>query len=361
MKKTILHIIYSLGRGGAETMLVTVVKELNEYNNIIVTLSEDNHFEGELKCDKYICLNTASFLMAPVAAIKLRKIISKYKPDLVHSHLFWPTIVARMATPKKIPLITTIHAFIATSMEYKSTYIKWIDKISYRFRKSIIIGVAKGALSEYFSFLKLKPYKTYLLYTFVDTRVFNNDAVPRNNDIGFKLITVGALREQKNHQYLINAFKQLRADNFELHIYGEGPLEGKLKKLIAKNNITNVILKGEVKNINLLIPQYNLFVMSSTFEGFSLAVLEAMALQMPVLLSDINSFREQCEDTAEYFSLTDENQFVAKLKNLSSGEFKLQELGSAAKHRVLTNFTLEHHMKGLRNIYLKTLKQITFT
>ena len=42
MKKTILHIIDNLGRGGAETMLVTVVKQLSAYNNIIVTLYPEN-------------------------------------------------------------------------------------------------------------------------------------------------------------------------------------------------------------------------------------------------------------------------------------------------------------------------------
>jgi glycosyltransferase involved in cell wall biosynthesis len=357
MKKTILHITQDLGRGGAETMLVAVVKELSDYNNIIVTLNDKNHFENELECDTYICLNTSS-LMIPVAAIKLRKIISKYKPDIVHSHLFWPTITARMGTPKNIPLITTIHAFIATSTEYKKPYIKWIDKISYRFRKSIIIAVAKGAMDEYFSFLNLKPYKAYTLYTFVDTRIFNTEnTLPKNKSSIFLLISLGALREQKNHQYFINAFKQLRNSNFELHIYGTGPLEQKLKKMIQENNISNVVLKGEIKNINQVIKQYNLFVMASTFEGFSLAVLEAMALEMPLLLSDTASFREQCEDTAEYFNLTDENQFVAKLKELSSARLKLQALGSAAKHRSLSNFTLEHHMKGLRNIYLKTLNK----
>src|SRR2546423_9534 len=134
MKKTILHVIKDLGRGGAETMLVAVIKELKEYNNIIVTLNDENHFGEELQCDQYICLNTPSPLQFPLAAIRLRKVIKQYKPDIVHTHLFWPTVIARVSTPKKIPLITTIHAFIANSIEYKQQHIKWIDKITYHFR-----------------------------------------------------------------------------------------------------------------------------------------------------------------------------------------------------------------------------------
>jgi glycosyltransferase involved in cell wall biosynthesis len=358
VKKTILHIIYNLGRGGAERMLVAVVNELKEYNNIIVTLDDRNAFEEELHCNEYICLHTPSPLSFLLAAIKLRKLINKYKPDIVHSHLFWPTLVARIATPKKIYLITTIHAFVATSVEYKKKYIKFIDKISYRFRKNIIIAVAKGALTEYFSFLKLNPYKAYSLYTFVDTRIFTDaNTLPCKRDSKFMLISIGALKEQKNHQFFINAFKKLNNERFELHVYGNGDFREKLEKSLLENNISNIVLKGMVKNIHQLIQQYDLFVMSSTFEGFSMAVLEAMALKMPLLLSDITSFREQCGDTALYFNVNNVDDFVNKLKEFSTDKSKLLQLGEAAKQRVLSNFTLDHHMQGLRNIYAQILNE----
>ena len=59
-KKTILHIINNFGRGGAETMLFSILKELKEYNNIVVTLYEENHFDNNLQCDKYFCLKLRS-------------------------------------------------------------------------------------------------------------------------------------------------------------------------------------------------------------------------------------------------------------------------------------------------------------
>jgi glycosyltransferase involved in cell wall biosynthesis len=358
MKKTIVHFINDLNRGGAEKMLVTVTRELSEYNNIIVTLDKANSFKEELVCDQYICLNAPSPFAFPLAALKLRRLINKHKPDIVHTHLFWPTFIARIATPKKIPLITTIHLFVASSMEYKIRHVRWLDRISYRLRKSSIIAVAKGALNEYFSFLKLKPYKAYPLYTFVDTTVFNNaNILPLQSNDTFKLIAVGTLKEQKNFQYYINAFKQLRNEKIELHVYGSGHLEADLKKSLQENNITNIVLKGMVENINEIIPQYDLFTMASHYEGFSLAVLEAMALGMPMLLSDIDSFKEQCADTAIYFDLNNINDFVAKLKSLCTNKLKLQQMGKNAKERVLANFTLEHHLKGLRSIYIETLKQ----
>ncbi|MEP7163350.1 MAG: glycosyltransferase [Ferruginibacter sp.] len=355
MKKTILHFIYDLGRGGAETMLVRVLKELPEYNNIVVTLYEDNHFKNELECSQYICLNQGSLFYFPVSAIKLRKVIKQYKVDIVHTHLFWPTLIARMGVPKNIPLVTTIHAFIATSVEYKKWFIRFLDKSSYRLRRSVIIGVAKGATKEYFSFLNIKPYRAYALYTFVDTELFNRTHVA-NKKPGepFRLISIGALRVQKNHRYLVEAFKLLKADKIELHIFGMGPLQQQLQKTIDESGI-NVVLKGQMENMNEILPGYDLFVMSSTFEGFSLGVLETMAAKVPMLLSDIVSFHEQCEETAMYFSLNDVNDFASKLRSLVANDSLRLQLSEQAYKRVNSNFTLQHHMEQLRGIYIETL------
>lgn len=356
MKKTILHFIYDLGRGGAETMLVRVLKELPEYNNIVVTLYEDNHFKKELICAQYICLNQKSLFHFPLSAVKLRKIIKQHQVDLVHTHLFWPTQVARLGVPKNIPLITTIHAFIATSVEYKNWFIRWLDKRFYRLRKSVIIGVAKGATSEYFSFLHIKPYQSYTLYTCVDMDLYKDMQIhAQNNSDSFRVISIGALRLQKNQQFFVEAFKLLKEENIELHIYGMGSLGPQLQKTINENGL-NLVLKGEVENIPEILPQYDLFTMSSTFEGFSLGVLEAMAAKVPLLLSDIVSFREQCEETAVYFSLEDVNDFVSKLKSLAADKTLRNKMSQQAFNRVNSHFTLQHHMDQLRRIYNETLK-----
>ena len=336
-------------------MLVQVLKELPEYNNIVVTLYEDNHFKNELECTQYICLNQRSLFLFPLSAVKLRKIIKQYKVDIVHTHLFWPTLIARMGVPKNIPLVTTIHAFIATSVEYKKWFIRLLDKSSYRLRRSVIIGVAKGATKEYFSFLNIKPYKAYSLYTFVDTSRFNITHVAnRKPGEPFRLISIGALRVQKNHQYLVEAFKLLKEDNFELHIFGMGPLQQQLQKSIDENSL-KIELKGQHENMNELLPRYDLFVMSSTFEGFSLGVLETMAAKVPMLLSDIVSFHEQCEATAMYFSLDDVNDFVSKLRSVAADDALRLQMSEFAYKRVNDHFTLQHHMDQLRRIYIETL------
>ncbi len=355
-KKTILHIIDYLGRGGAEVMLVKVLKELTEYRNIVVTLNPQNHFGDEFTCDEYHCLNMGSFAKFPIAALRLRRLIKKYKIDIVHSHLYSATLVARLATPQKIPLITTIHTNVSTN-DYNKWYLKMLENIGYKMHKSIIVGVSSGVLDQYFRYFKHKPYQKYLLYTFVDMKEIETPALPVSAPVNkeiFTLVAIGALRYPKNQQYLIRALELLKEQNFELHIYGIGVLQKELEQMVGETGV-RVILKGEVKNAAGLLPYYDLYVMSSEFEGFSLSVLEAMAMQIPMLLSDIPSFREQCADTALFFDLKDTGDFVIKLKQLAADRTLQKELALAAKQRVINNFTLAHHMKGLRKIYSDTL------
>jgi glycosyltransferase involved in cell wall biosynthesis len=356
-KKTILHIINYFDRGGAEIMLMSVIKELNEFNNIVVTLYDKNRFEGALPFDKYFCLKLRSVFFLPVSIFRLRRIIKKENVDIVHTHLFWPGFTARFATPRHIPLISTIHTSIAFTKDYKKWYIRFLDKFSYNFRKSIIIAVAKGALKQYFEVLKLKPFKTHVLYTFVDTNVFNGvrPSGEKKENI-FKVMTIGTLRYPKNHEYLISVFAQLKHENMELHIYGNGPLQPGLQYAIEQTGV-RVILKGEVKEVQNVLKQYDLYIMASLFEGFSLSVLEAMAMQMPLLVSNIPSFREQCEETAMYFDLNNENDCVQKIKALAADKILLDKMGLAAKERAINNFTLDHHMAGLRKIYTEALNQ----
>ncbi|MEI9956296.1 MAG: glycosyltransferase [Ferruginibacter sp.] len=357
MKKKIIHFIFNLGRGGAETIVVAEINGLPEYEHVVVTLFPMNHFEGELFCDKLICLNLKSLFGLPFSLLKFRKLIKKERPDLIHTHLFWPTTIARIVTPKKIPLITTIHAFIASSVEYKKWFIRVIDKISYRFRKSIILADAQGALDEYFSFLKLKPFKTYCLYTFADINRFTTAKITKANATNgvFKFVSVGALRKQKNQVYLIEAFSKIKEYPVELHIYGCGDLDKVLQQKIDATG-AKVVLKGEIKNVETVVPQYDAYIMSSTYEGFSLAVLEAMAMAMPLLLSDMPSFKEQCDDTAVYFDLNNINSLVEKVLLFSKmPEGELDVLAKKAQQRMTSNYTLTHHLNILKSIYSNTL------
>ena len=358
MKKNIAHIIQNLGKGGAETILVAEVNELTEYNNIVITLFKGNAFP-QFHPHKLICLNIKHYLITPFYFFRFRKILKQNNISLVHSHLYWATILARFATPAHIPLVTTIHTYVSQSIEYKKKLMQWLEKFSYRFRPSIIMGDSIGVVNEYFEFFKLHPHKKIEAYSFVDPRVFAKRKEVFKTATSaekFTLITVGRPTIQKNHTYLLDAFRMLKHDNFELHIYGMGDQYEDLKQQIEKENLP-VVLKGAASNIQDIIPLYDLFTMSSLYEGFSVAVLEAMALKMPIMLSDIASFREQGGEEVIYFDLNNPNDFVQKLKSIAADKNKQKKMAEGVWKRVMDNFTLAHHMAALRIAYTSALTE----
>jgi glycosyltransferase involved in cell wall biosynthesis len=349
-RKTILHFIVSLERGGAETMLVQVLKELKEFNNIVVTLSDKNHFKNDLECDKYICLSEPAFRTLPISILKFKSLIKKYKPDLVHSHLVSPNFIARLATPANIPLINTIHTSVSQAIDYKKPFIRFLEKFTYNYRKPIIISVSNTAMNDYFNLLRIKPNEHYVLHNFVNEKKFYELPLKEESSSPFKIISVGSLKKGKNYIYLVEAFKKLKGQAIELHIYGTGQQQHVLQEAINNAGV-KIKLKGQAENVNEILPHYDLFIMASLFEGFSLSVLEAMAAKLPLLLSNIPSFREQCEDTAFYFDVNSTDDFCQKLENILRKKELLTEKKEQAYQRMINNFTLMHHLKRLRTIY----------
>jgi len=351
-KKTILHFIHGLARGGAETMLVRVIRELGAYRNIVVTLDRANHFKGELVCDELICLEKPSLLSLPSSVVQFRKLIKKYKPDLVHSHLPLPNFIARLATPRSIPLVTTIHTSISQAVDYKKKYMRLLDRFTYNYRPSTIIAVSNVAMQDYFSGLKIKPHQALVIYTFVEEGLFAQKEKVKNDKL--LLVSVGALRAGKNYGYLVDAFAALKDKPIELHIYGMGRHQPVLEQQLRDTG-ANVILKGEINNIPAVLPQYDGYVSASRFEGFSLSVLEAMAARLPLLLSNIPSFKEQCKELALYFELDNKESFLAKLEELANNRKEANERAEAAYAYMQQHYTLDHHLKKIKEVYKEAI------
>lgn len=104
-----------------------------------------------------------------------------------------------------------------------------------------------------------------------------------------KIVTVGRLEPQKNHSMLIKAFADIhrRFPDYRLEIYGEGSLCNELEELIGSEGLEgSVYLMGYTKNVFDAVSTAKLFVLSSDYEGMSNALLEAMAMGLPVVSTD---------------------------------------------------------------------------
>lgn len=104
-----------------------------------------------------------------------------------------------------------------------------------------------------------------------------------------RVVTAGRLHKQKNHALLLDAFAVFAHSfpDYELHVYGQGELEGELKKRADTLGIKDkVVWHGFCRNVKEEIRDARMFVLSSDFEGISNSMLEALAMGIPTISTD---------------------------------------------------------------------------
>lgn len=235
---------------------------------------------------------------------RLRKIINENKVNIIHSHLLWSGFIARFAKPKAVRLISSIHSVLSKDAFEKNRLSLWLEKLTTG-RQDDVIGVSQYVIDDY---LKFVPYKgrVHLLYNFIPAFFFGDvqfdkDKFGQTHPI--RCVAVGSLKDVKNYQYLLETFTKLPPNSFTLDIFGEGQLRDSLQQFIDQQQLP-VRLLGNKNTIQEILPAYQIFIQASKYEGFGLAIAEAVASGLFPVLSDIPVHREITIEMALYFDLS---------------------------------------------------------
>lgn len=333
MAKKILYIIDSLSRGGAELLLVEFIASLPmEYEVTVVILHEPDTLRIKLpEATTLLKLDFKNKYSIAGCAIKLNIIIKQYNITLVHAHLYLSTLVARLATPTGIPLVFSVHNALSEEVFAGSCIGKWLERLTYNPDQQAIF-VSNASYSDYARHVALGP-KATIIYNFVTDAFFDAGLTHRvSSGKSLSLVAVGNLKKQKNFETLIAGMDLLKDEpGVSLAIYGEGPERSALQKLIAHYGLDRVILCGSHDNLAEVLPRYDAFVLSTRYEGFCVAMAEAMATGLACLVSDIAVLKEVSEGKQLYFNPTNPEEFAAQVKGILQQPEKLQVLGQLAK------------------------------
>tara|TARA_R110000737_G_scaffold353145_2_gene402608 strand:- start:1524 stop:2645 length:1122 start_codon:yes stop_codon:yes gene_type:complete len=138
---------------------------------------------------------------------------------------------------------------------------------------------------------KTRAKKVIQIYNPIDEHLLNHN-IPYNPNTK-RIISVGRLDHPKNFEsHLLEVAKIVLTNNPEYtwHIYGKGGLESIIKSNIEKEGLTGrVILEGNVNNLYNLYSGYSLMVMTSSYEGFPMTLIEGMAKKLPLVSFDVQT------------------------------------------------------------------------
>ena len=358
-KKTLLLVIDELGVGGAELLLIGILPDLNKkYSVIIVTLRDKHGFKDErIICEKKYSLgfyNKPSFFLC---IWKLRKIIKLHNPAFIHAHLFYSSLIARLSCPSDIPLIYTLHNEMSKDVFNNSRILKLIEKNTIK-KNHTVIAVSNEVLIDYEKTIQ-KTKRSFVLKNYISENFFQKNFQEKelNNLKKIRLVAVGNVRRQKNYIYLIKAFEHLRECNISLDIYGRLDNDFDfLQQEIDKHKLS-IVFKGPSNIIREMLPDYDMYVMSSTLEGFGIAVVEAMASGLPLLLSDLPVLREVTFGNALFFDIRNPKSFANLIQEVFEAKYNLNILSAEGIKIAKQNYTKEIYLENLSAIYDNVLRE----
>jgi len=238
----------------------------------------------------------------------LRKILIQEKPDVIHAHLIHAILVSRIAAAGlKAKLIDTVH--IAEKRKNRKFYF-FADRLTHSL-SDVHTAVSHAAAEFQENICHLPPFTYHVIYNSTDeipepnpadTAKWKNHPVLKKCD---KIIgSIGRLDYQKGYDWLIGHAPIISGiippgQKWGFLIFGDGPEHDKLQALADEMNssVKNVffVLGGYHPNAASLMRLFDVFVMPSRYEGYGLALTEAMAIGLPVVCSRADSLPELCK------------------------------------------------------------------
>jgi glycosyltransferase involved in cell wall biosynthesis len=180
----------------------------------------------------------------------------------------------------------------------------------------------------------------------------------------FLIGSVGRLAPQKGQRYLLEAIQKMVAagEDVALVLVGEGPLLGSLKAQVAASGLERrVFFAGFRPEVRDLMPEFDVFVLPSVWEGFGLVLLEAMAAGRAIVASRVSAIPEVVEDGVTGFLVPpgDSDALAEALVTLRRDGVKRERLGIAGAERLRRQFTLERMVERTIEVYRAVLGERT--
>jgi len=241
--------------------------------------------------------------------LRLEKFLNKNAndSDIIWSNFFLEAFASCKAFRNKIPMIFIIHAVASKMIKLYNMYPNadvflksYVNSLYLQYllmeKKAIkesekIVTLSKMRAREICDYYNLDKDKVIVIPPGInlekfypskkDINLLKELNIPNNCKI---ILTVCRLSFEKNIETLIKAFKKISKENLFLIIVGKGDQKRYLEKLVKKLNLSKkVIFTGERKDIERFYSIADLFVLPSTYEGFGLVYLEAMASGVPCI------------------------------------------------------------------------------
>lgn len=368
MKKPInlLYIIESLNNGGAEVLTIRLTERIDRkrFNPMICSLSDQGPLRDILE-EKNITYFTLGKKEGKDFGLpsRIRKLLKAKQIDIVHTHNQGPLLYTFLATRflKHVVLIHTEHINLKMELSYSTRHMifHWI---LLRFINGFI-SIAQHLSDHFVKNYNLSKNKIITIPNGIDVAKFEfiQRTQTLKEELGFPEDTIiigniSALREQKDHKTLISSMEIVKKQlpEAKLVIAGGGVLEKTLKQFVREKDLEeHVVFLGYRSDVANLLSGFDIFALSSLYEGLPLCLLEAMAAGLPVVATDVVGSNELIDNKYDGILIRakDPDALGRALIELISDDKLRKKLGANGKNTVKHRYDFDKSVKNYENFY----------
>lgn len=366
----ILHLIDSLGIGGAERRLLNDVVRLNHdcCHTVAHLFSDTSMADLFLKNGIPVIGLGLRGLLDVHAMPRLRHLIRQIRPDVVHTQLFGADCYGRLvARAMGIPVMSTIQgsAYESPDPYLRSRKREWIDRLTARTCVAHFVAVSDFVKRSMVRRFRIPEQRVSVIPNAIDPQRFETVGSERVRRLkeelclpeGSKiLITIGRLDPPKGHRFVLQALTLLQGSLSKLSwlVVGDGCRRQQLiRRTEALGLQRHVRFLGVRRDIPELLALSDLFIFPSVSEGLPLVLLEAMAAGKPCVAFRLGPMPEVIADGVTGL-LTEPGSAQAlaqAIATLVQDPARCEALGQAGRARVHEHFHADEAARRLGELY----------
>ncbi len=370
-KRNILIVTNSGDRGGMEAHVLNILEGLNTEFNFFVACPYGNIVSEYQKYAKVINISP-KLDVDPLFIFRLIRLIRSIEISVLHTHELKAGVNGLIAASfAKVPLRIS-HQHTPISSWQVSKFKKTINKFVYKFVVNKL-STFEVALTEEIEKQKMKEgineQKLVIIPNGIDLKklkILNklkekyNKEIRQRYGVGGRDLIIGnisRLTVEKGHAVLIKAIRELENEGklakVRFIIVGDGVLRNELERTVKSYGLSEKIIftgfVSEEEKLKLL-NSFDIFVFPSLAEGFGIAAIEAMALHLPSVLSDLPVLKDVCGDSVLYFEQGNVLDLKVKLEEMISNKKLREELSIKAGQRV-KDYSIEKFWDKYKKLY----------
>lgn len=363
----ILQVIGGINRGGIETWLIHVLRNIDRdcfQIDFLVNTTQPCAYDEEVRALGSKIIPCHDLSKPWLYARNFKRILREYGPyDIVHSQLYlFDGFVLCLADQEKVPVkISHIHPLTDIKEKqflrpiYQWIMTRWIAKYA-----THILCPSKSSLESFRKICNFSSKPTEILYNGVALDRFAKEvdriairqkyAIPIDKPV---VIYVARLTHHKNHFQMLRIAEQINKEGLQVYfviVGSHGELMETLKDKIHERN--DISLITGIEDISDLLLASDLFFFPSLEEGFGVVAIEAAAAGLPIVATNLPTIREACSPSHHDFMFTPNNDEVARaniVKILNDDDLRSQL--SADSKQWATNFSITNSIDRLISLY----------